>query len=217
MPRRGSQMGPPCAAPEFGASRSSLERKTQVLLQFLIPGQEALETMVLGAVNKRKSGGMGKEAQGTQQRPTRSSSLHRECTMKPKNIHLSVLEPSTPEMSLVDGPCWEAGVLPAKIQKVWSTWPPLPAPVTFTPLPRFPHPHEVTRPASTAAAPSTRTGGRKPAHWCQHSTSTGDTASPSTPRHSFTHPGTGRDGKRGNKLPLQVPNRPTGPARQAFS
>lgn len=67
MPRRGSQMGPPCAAPESGASRSSLERKPRVLLQFLVPGQEALETMVVGAVSKGKSRGMGREAQGTQQ------------------------------------------------------------------------------------------------------------------------------------------------------
>lgn len=100
---RGSRRGSQTAVARLGHGTSSMyspracrfqqqvgKKNPQVLLQFLVPGTEALETKVLGAVSKGKSQGTGREAQGTQQLAARSSSLHREHTTKPRNIRLSV-------------------------------------------------------------------------------------------------------------------------------
>lgn len=222
-----------------------MERKPRVLLQFLVPGKEALETKVLGAVSKGKRRGTGREAQGTRQLATRSSSLHREHTTKPRNIHLSVLEPSPSEMEplgdVLGGWSSVPGGWGAPSRNSEGAEQPATAASLASPHPhhapgfrslrergRHPHPRGDAGPASTTAAPTSRTEGRKPGHRCQHSPGAETLFSqrPEAPhdsaarlRHCFTHPGPGRAGKRGDRLPVQShhPNRPTGPARQAFS
>lgn len=171
--------------------------------QVLVPGKEALENKILGAVTKGKSQGLGREAQGTQLLAAHSSSLHREHTTKLGNIHLCVLEPSSSEISLVDGPLCQDGV--QKLRGCGALrhccqprFPSLPSPISevHTEQGRRPQTQDDAGPAST-----TRTRGRN---------ARTPLPSPSTPRHlnstgrlrhCITHPWQGWE--RRDRLPVQ--------------
>lgn len=148
MPGKGSQ-----------AAVARLEHEPSKCSSFLFLGRRHWRTRSCGHQRQEPRNG----DRGTRHSAAGCPFLHREHTTKLGNVHLCVLESSSSEMALVDGPLCQDGVQTlrgcgADRQHCQPRFPSLPSLVLqiHAQQGRHPHPQDNAGPAST-----TRTRGRK--------------------------------------------------------